>query len=194
MRKGYSLIDRRRQLHFESLEDRRMLSAAGDYDGNGVINAADYSVWRASFGTTVAYGSGADGNENGVVDAGDYVVWRNNNGGTGPVDSINISIDGLAEAVEQTPGAIIWRNNDFSKQTLAATQPEAGLPLYVPDSQAPSTVFDPASATDFTDASISFDADMLGRYNVRFTFDATKVRLWTTTQWTGMTNVVRYCR
>jgi hypothetical protein len=109
------------------------VSAPGDYDGNGTINNNDYTAWRASFGNTVAHGSGADGNENGVIDAADYVVWRNNVGGTGPVDSINISIDGNAEAVEQTPGAIIWRNNDFSKLSLAGSQPELGEPLYVPD-------------------------------------------------------------
>ncbi len=189
MRKNHSSIHRARRIRFEILESRCMLSAPGDYDGNGMINANDYTTWRTNFGDTVAHGSGADGNHNGAIDAADYVVWRKNVGGTGPVDSINISIDGLAEAVEQTPGAIIWRNNDFSKQSLAAMQPEAGEPLYVPDYLAPSSIFDPASATDFTDASISFDADMLGRYNVRFTFDTAKVRLWTTTQWTGMTAV-----
>jgi Glycosyl hydrolase family 99/Dockerin type I domain len=49
----------------------------GDYDGDGDVDENDFLTWRASFGTTtVAYGTGADGNADGVVDARDYVVWR----------------------------------------------------------------------------------------------------------------------
>jgi hypothetical protein len=54
---------------------------AGDYDADGDVDAADYSVWRAAFDSaTILYGSGADGNHNGVVDAADYVVWRKSRG------------------------------------------------------------------------------------------------------------------
>jgi hypothetical protein len=189
MRSKFALLQRPRHTRFEVLESRCMLSAAGDYNGSGHVNMDDYDVWKSTFGTSVAFGSGADGNHDGYIDAADFTVWRDNFGNFGPENSINIAIDGLAEAVEESPGAIIWRNNDFSKMSLAPTQPEAGTPLYLPDYLAPSTVFDPAGATDFTISSISFDADMLGQYNVRFTFDAAKIRLWTTTQWAGMTNV-----
>ena len=50
---------------------------AGDYDGNGAVTVADRLQWRASFGLTVARGTGADGNRDGVVDAADYIAWRN---------------------------------------------------------------------------------------------------------------------
>jgi glucosylceramidase len=51
---------------------------SGDYDGNGVVDAADYLVWSNSFGSTSQLS--ADGNSNGVVDAADYTVWRDHIG------------------------------------------------------------------------------------------------------------------
>ena len=49
---------------------------AGDYNGNLVVDAPDYNVWRDNFGAEVDPGTVADGNENGVVDAADYNIWR----------------------------------------------------------------------------------------------------------------------
>ncbi|WP_425397540.1 hypothetical protein [Aeoliella sp.] len=52
----------------------------GDYNEDGIVNLADYTVWRNTLGATVTAGSGADGDQSGVVDAGDYDVWKNNFG------------------------------------------------------------------------------------------------------------------
>ncbi|HVT27951.1 MAG TPA: dockerin type I domain-containing protein [Lacipirellulaceae bacterium] len=51
----------------------------GDYNGNGVVDAADYIVWRKALGQS-GVGLAADGNGNGKVDEGDYVVWQTNFG------------------------------------------------------------------------------------------------------------------
>ena len=48
----------------------------GDYNGDGQVNASDYTKWRETFGSTVTASSGADGNGNGTIDAADYVLWR----------------------------------------------------------------------------------------------------------------------
>jgi prepilin-type N-terminal cleavage/methylation domain-containing protein len=55
----------------------------GDYDHSGSVNAADYSLWRATFGNSVPTGTGADGNSDGIVNSADYVFWRDHSGGTG---------------------------------------------------------------------------------------------------------------
>jgi hypothetical protein len=51
--------------------------ASGDYNGNGTVDAADYTVWRNTLGQTgLAKYAGADGNGNGMIDNADYDVWK----------------------------------------------------------------------------------------------------------------------
>ncbi len=53
----------------------------GDYNGDGVVDAADYTVWRDTFGQSVATpGDGADGDLSGTIDQGDYDFWREHYG------------------------------------------------------------------------------------------------------------------
>jgi hypothetical protein len=46
----------------------------GDYNHDGIVDAADYSVWRDSLGQS-GVGLAADGNHNNIIDSGDYSVW-----------------------------------------------------------------------------------------------------------------------
>jgi hypothetical protein len=51
----------------------------GDYNRNGAVDAADYTVWRDSLGQT-GLDLPADGNGNLMVDLDDYTVWKTNFG------------------------------------------------------------------------------------------------------------------
>ncbi len=55
----------------------------GDFNGDGVVDTDDYTVWKSQFGDTVTPTRGADANGDGVVDAADYTVWRDTLGATG---------------------------------------------------------------------------------------------------------------
>jgi hypothetical protein len=61
------------------------VALTADYNHNGVVDMADYVLWRNTLNQNVTPGSGADGSGNGVVDQADYGVWRANFGnGSGP--------------------------------------------------------------------------------------------------------------
>lgn len=54
----------------------------GDYNGNGIVDAADYTVWRDTLGSTDDLRANGDdiGGSAGVVDQADYLVWKTNFG------------------------------------------------------------------------------------------------------------------
>ncbi len=60
--------------------DPSTVDLAGDYNGDGSVDAADYTVWRDTLGSTADLR--ADGNANGSVDATDFDVWSGNYGAT----------------------------------------------------------------------------------------------------------------
>ena len=49
----------------------------GDYNGNEVVDAADYTIWRDTLGQMVDNpGDGADGDASGTIDAPDHTHWK----------------------------------------------------------------------------------------------------------------------
>ena len=63
------------------------ISLAGDYNHNGIVDAADYSIWRDTLGSTSDLR--ADGDSNGIVNAADYSVWKMSFGASGAGTAAN---------------------------------------------------------------------------------------------------------
>jgi glucose/arabinose dehydrogenase len=94
---------------------------AGDYDGGGTVDEADFLVWRESFGSTGA-NLPADGNGDGTVDAADYTVWQDNLGNSLPTaTSAAGSLAALAVAVNTDSGGAALR----AVSAAAAISPDA---------------------------------------------------------------------
>src|SRR5690606_15369494 len=72
---------------------------AGDFNGDNVVDAADYTVWRNHLGGNESV-LGGNGNNNGVVDAGDYTVWKDNFGASA-------GALGLASAQVPEPSSVV---------------------------------------------------------------------------------------
>lgn len=73
-------------------------SLTGDYNGDGLVNAPDYVVYRNTFGDTVTPGEGADGSGNGMIDLADYDQWANNYGESGGGAGIGWTESGGSDA------------------------------------------------------------------------------------------------
>ncbi len=71
----------------------------GDYNLDGTVDAADYTVWRDNLGTSNV---AADGNNDGTVDSLDYNVWRSNFGA-----SANASLGVTSGAVPEPSSVAI---------------------------------------------------------------------------------------
>jgi hypothetical protein len=78
-----------------------VINPAGDYNRNGVVDAADYVVWRKTLGQ-MGPNLAADGSGNNQVDGDDFTVWRGQYGTTAGAGSA-IPPGGLAGSGELVP-------------------------------------------------------------------------------------------
>jgi hypothetical protein len=97
------------------------LGLAGDYNGNGLVDAADYAVWRDSLGD-MGSSLAADGNGDQVVDQNDYLVWRGNFGksalGGGSVTVAVAAVPELSSMVLwvlAVPAGIFWTRRNHQR-------------------------------------------------------------------------------
>jgi hypothetical protein len=66
----------------------------GDYNVDGVVDTADYLVWRKAKGSTTDLH--ADGNGDGIVDDADYSVWRVNFGEARRPANVSSSVQAIS--------------------------------------------------------------------------------------------------
>jgi hypothetical protein len=71
----------------------------GDYNGDGIVDVADYVVWRKTEGENVDPLSGADGDGDGVIGPGDYDHWSARFG--------NVIGGGAGVAIPEPTGALL---------------------------------------------------------------------------------------
>jgi subtilisin family serine protease len=79
--------------------------ASGDYNQNGVVDAADYTAWRDTLGRTgLTYYSGADGNGDGQITQADHSVWKSHFGQTvtPPLGSGSIASESVLASASQS--------------------------------------------------------------------------------------------
>lgn len=85
---GEDLPGEQQQMVEITLIGEVIATLAGDYNDDGVVDAADYTVYQDSFGSTVDLA--ADGDGSGQIDAADLVVWQNNYGATSAAVSVAV--------------------------------------------------------------------------------------------------------
>ena len=75
----------------------------GDYNGNLQVDAADYTVWRDTFGSTADLRANGDdtGASAGIIDEADYTVWKSNFGNSGSGQS------GLTTTAVPEPSSVV---------------------------------------------------------------------------------------
>jgi hypothetical protein len=95
---------------------------AGDYNLNGVVDAADYTVWRDTLGSTIDMRANGDnsGASADVIDAADYEMWKAHFGETAET-SLGAMRAACADAAIPEPASLVLA-------VIAATWLLAGWP------------------------------------------------------------------
>jgi hypothetical protein len=83
------------QLYSDGILSLAAAGLAGDYNSNGIVDAADYTVWRDNVGAPA--GSLANDTTGAVIGANQFTLWRSNYGATSA---------GLGVAVPE-PGSLL---------------------------------------------------------------------------------------
>ena len=88
--------------------------APGDFNRDTAVDELDYALWKIKFGSTSD--PDVDGNGNGVVDAADYTIWRNyfDLGNVAAARGVGVPEPGVPEpstlVIAVSCCVLLWRN------------------------------------------------------------------------------------
>jgi hypothetical protein len=93
----------------------------GDFNRDHVVDAADYSLWRDTLGSTVASFTGADANGDGLVSQTDYELWLGHFGMTS-TSTANVGAGAIATLVDATT------SSDNQHKNPVESSPSSDIP------------------------------------------------------------------
>lgn len=98
----------------------------GDYNFDGIVDAADYSVWRDTLGSTTDLRADASGptvgTPNGIVDQADYTFWKSHFGNTLPAAGSAATTSAPSVAAVMAPASPNPQSTLASKSSLLAPE------------------------------------------------------------------------
>jgi hypothetical protein len=53
----------------------RLVNYAADFDSNGIVDALDVGAWKSHFGSNGTRSAG-DANGDGVIEGADFLIWQ----------------------------------------------------------------------------------------------------------------------
>lgn len=99
----------------QGVSDYSLTVVRADYNENGVVDAADYTLWRNTLGSVVPQYSAADGDGSGTINMNDFLVWRNHFGlksassaGAGAGGVTGAGVPEPSSAVLVVLAALVW--------------------------------------------------------------------------------------
>ncbi|MEX2317371.1 MAG: hypothetical protein WD669_09485 [Pirellulales bacterium] len=102
-----------------------MIFGIGDYNANGIVDAADYTIWRNTLHSPSDMR--ADGEGDGDVDFGDYQVWRDHYGESLPTPGSGSATSSSVSEPSLEPASITSAVVETRANTLAEAQPPITL-------------------------------------------------------------------
>jgi parallel beta-helix repeat protein len=114
---------------------------AGDYNRNGVVDTADYILWRKYLNDSVPAYSSADGDGDGQIEQDDYDVWTENFGDESPGSGSGSGSSGASDDVHVISGS----------ETAFAESTASGLTV-IESAPEPNTVSAPLGSSTYVTA------------------------------------------
>lgn len=133
-------------------------ASLGDFNHDGIVDGADFIIWRRTVNSNVTPFSGADGNGDGIVNQADYNVWRTHFGqstGAGSGSGLAMPLSAPASGLEQPGTAAVQVAPAIDLVSQTATSASAESISIVSSATTSSTASDPAASSASTNSVVT---------------------------------------